>query len=873
MKTRFLLKVPVFLLCLLGFGKVFAKPTITVSTNITSNTHWDSSNNYLLSGYIYVKNGATLTIDPGTVIMGAAAPKLGALIITAGSKIIADGTLEHPIVFTSSKLPASRNRGDWGGLIILGYGPHNLGGAQVEGIVPNEDTKFGPLAAARDGKSTNPHDNSGILRYVRVEFAGYALSPNNEINGITFGAVGDGTTIDYVQVSYANDDSFEWFGGTVNCKHLIAFRGIDDDFDTDNGYSGKCQFLVSLRDPNVADQSGSKGFESDNNADGTVAFPQTKAVFANTDVIGGGDTTNSALYTAGAHIRRNSAMVSINNIVLGWPEGLRIDGAPTNAIALTDTLVINNLVTVKSGVATKYVNSTTNNTAVRNLLLAVNQFGTGNSFVKLTAPYTLNSPNFLPAVGSPALGAAQWNHKAFIDSTTGEIDAFWDTTGVNYIGAFGSFDWTAGWANFNPTASDAPTVDPAAVCTKKGTTPTISKAIFINDVCKTGRISITGVGGKAAAGEVYKYTWGKLVYAADNKTVIDTTILYTDTTAGSLTELSAGTYVAKVKLGTCSTKFVKVAKLVKYSPRIAGFTAGTDSINVKVSLGKLYTAMSGYAYLIRYADSANAALGKWSIWSGSTNQNTYYDGKGKDGEPNSVAYPGGVAPFFGPLWRDIDTTKLPTITNIGTGTGVDYNGNTITNIGWMTPANETFVRFKNSQLRANGAASPYSGNTIKVAITPATKYVFQLIGRCFTSTGAVVYSNVVSSPRYDSTSTVSGKVVKMYATKTPKPVKTSFAANTVATADAAFAGRKEMKDAVVYPNPTRGIVKVNLNGFNGSVSIRVTNSKGQVVFASKENSFSASSKTIDLSAKSSGAYYVEINDGVKKIVKQVIIAK
>ena len=111
-----------------------------------------------------------------------------------------------------------------------------------------------------------------VMKYVRIEYPGIAYSPNNEINGLTFGGVGRGTTIDYIQVSYSGDDSYEWFGGTVNCKHLIAYRGWDDDFDTDFGYQGKLQFLVGLRDPEVADQSGSNGFESDNDGSGSTKF-------------------------------------------------------------------------------------------------------------------------------------------------------------------------------------------------------------------------------------------------------------------------------------------------------------------------------------------------------------------------------------------------------------------------------------------------------------------------------------------------------------------------------------------------------------------------------------------------------------------------
>lgn len=871
MKTRILLLNSVVMVMLaLGVTKSFAADSL-VTTNITVNTTFSSSKTYLLQGYIYVKKGVTLTIEPGTVIHGASAPKLGALIVTAGAKIIADGTADHPIVFTSAKAAGARARGDWGGLILLGYAPHNLGGAQIEGIIPNEDTKFGPLAATRDGVAVNAHDNSGILRYVRVEFAGYALSPNNEINGITFGAVGDGTTIDYVQVSYANDDSFEWFGGTVNCKHLIALRGIDDDFDTDNGYTGKNQFLVSLRDPNVADQSNSKGFESDNNADGTADLPQTRAIFANTDVIAGGDTTNSLLYQAGGHIRRNSGMYSINNIVLGWPEGFRIDGGATNTVTLRDTLVINNIVTVKSGVNSKYINSTTGNAGVNSLLLnnANNSFGTGNSFVGLTNPYNLTAPNFLPTAGSLALTkGALFTSRAFLADSTNPslgIDPFWDTTGVNYIGAFGTFDWTAGWANFNPVAGDLPTVNPTAVCTKKGVTPTLSKAIFVNDVCKTGRISVTGLGGQAAAGEVYKYTWGKLNFAADGKTVVDTTILYTDTTAGSLTELAAGSYVAKVKLGNCSSKFVKVAKLTKYVPSFSSFTAGTDTIKVKVTLGKIFTAMSGYAFLIRYADSANAAAGKWSIWSGTTNQNTYYDNKGKD-------------PVYGPIWRDVDTTNASK-PNLGTGSSKDYMGNSITKIGWMTPGNgfpdpnaanaTTTVRFNNSLLRADASKTPYGGSTIKVPITPSTKYQFQLLSRCFNAAGTVVYGDIISSPRYDSISTKTGKLVKMYITKALPKVK--FAAVSVADASAASVANKE---TLVYPNPSKGIVNLSLAGYSNKVSIKVISVTGVIVYSATEaSSVKLMNKTIDLSKVPSGNYFIVITDGAKKETKQVVIIR
>jgi len=216
----------------------YPNTTTTLSSNITSNT--TLSGVILLQNKVYVTNNSILTILPGTIIRGDYSTQ-GTLIITKGSKIIADGTSESPIVFTSNEDVGNRAEGDWGGLVILGQAINNQPGglANIEGIAPTSNTEYG---------GSNDQDNSGILRYVRIEFAGIPLEPNKEINGVTFGSVGSQTTVDYVQVSFSGDDSFEWFGGTVNCKHLIAYKGIDDDFDTDFGYRGKVQFGLAVRD-------------------------------------------------------------------------------------------------------------------------------------------------------------------------------------------------------------------------------------------------------------------------------------------------------------------------------------------------------------------------------------------------------------------------------------------------------------------------------------------------------------------------------------------------------------------------------------------------------------------------------------------------
>ena len=260
---------------------------ITVSGDIASNTNWTNNNIYLLSGFVYVTNNSTLTIQPGTIIEGDQATK-GALIITRGSKMQAIGTVSQPIVFTSNQPAGFRSYGDWGGLILCGSAPVNdpAGERLIEGGVDAVKGLYGGV---------NPTDNSGTLKYVRIEFAGIAFLPNNEVNGLTCGGVGSGTTIDYVQVSYSGDDAYEWFGGTVNAKHLISLRNWDDDFDTDYGYSGKIQFGVVLRDSTIADVSGSNGFESDNDANGSTNSPYTKPIFSNISVFGPKITANTTI--------------------------------------------------------------------------------------------------------------------------------------------------------------------------------------------------------------------------------------------------------------------------------------------------------------------------------------------------------------------------------------------------------------------------------------------------------------------------------------------------------------------------------------------------------------------------------------------------
>jgi hypothetical protein len=418
-------------------GEQFTVTEANGVTTVEGSTEEDhtfrANKKYLLKGFVYVMPGATLTIEPGTVIKGDKDSK-GTLIIERGARIMANGTEQNPIVFTSNQPKGSRTAGDWGGIIILGAAPTNLPSenAKIEGGV---DRPYG---------GTNADDNSGTLKYVRIEYPGIAFQPDNEINGLTLGGVGRGTTIDHVQVTQSGDDAFEFFGGTVNAKYLIAYKTVDDMFDNDNGFSGKLQFVLGIADPNMADASGSNGFESDGDAQGSDATPKTSAVFSNVSLFGPMATSSTTFnnnFKRGMHIRRNSNISVHNSLIAGWPVGLLLDGAKTQANATAGTLKIQNTVisgTPAGKALTVEANGTYdvatwfNTEGKANLVVVDNgELGIAESFNQATRP------NFTTA--------AQLQTGA---SFTG-MDPFFTTT--PYIGAFGNgSDWTANWANFNP---------------------------------------------------------------------------------------------------------------------------------------------------------------------------------------------------------------------------------------------------------------------------------------------------------------------------------------------------------------------------------------------------------------------------------------
>jgi hypothetical protein len=441
---------------------------ITLEKRIDSNLVLKKQNTYILKGLVYIVRNSTLTIEPGTVIKGSfSGADVAALVITRGSKINAKGTPTEPIVFTSAS--PNPQSGDWGGLVICGKAAINSsfngtnGLYQVEGGIDN--AQGDGLAGSGDIVATTPvnDDSSGVLSYVRIEYAGYAFQPDKEINSLTLACVGNKTQIDHIQVTYAKDDAFEWFGGTVNAKFLIAYKTQDDDFDTDNGFNGKIQFGLVMRDSLIADISTSEAFESDNNASGTTASPKTSPVFSNITVLGPRASLNNfgnSLFRAGAQIRRNSALSIFNSIITGWPQGILIDAATGSSTALNiedSSLRIRNVTFAGNNVNMKFTgtpgatitNDATLTSWVSNPFYN-NDFLVNTADAKLIQPFNYNAPDPTPFAGSNG-NAKILNQGGFADAKFNG-DTFFDKT-VAFRGAIapaGEYaTWWKGWTVFN----------------------------------------------------------------------------------------------------------------------------------------------------------------------------------------------------------------------------------------------------------------------------------------------------------------------------------------------------------------------------------------------------------------------------------------
>lgn len=363
---------------------------------INSNLILPAGKTYLIHGEVSVNPGGTLTIEPGVTLKGhpdTSTPNY--LVVRQGGRIYADGTPTRPIVFTGPE-PVT---GSWGGVVVAGYSTCNDGNCSFEA---NPDIKYG---------GNDLHDNSGILRYVRIEYAGIAISENSEFNGLTLLGVGDGTTLEYVQVDSGKDDAFEWFGGSVNGRYLVASNVGDDAFDFDQGFSGKLQFLLNWQGDNTDIGSDSNGIESDNDVDAHDKLPRTLPQVSNITLVG------SAGGRSGLRLRRGTGGIYSSLVATGFQNySLGVDDAATFALS-PGVLSISNSFFGPSGLGTVEADTA-------DWLAAQDNVRTGNP--------KLNG--FLPAADSPLLTGGQSLSDPYFRPTS-------------YVGAFaGPHDnWTAGW--------------------------------------------------------------------------------------------------------------------------------------------------------------------------------------------------------------------------------------------------------------------------------------------------------------------------------------------------------------------------------------------------------------------------------------------
>lgn len=426
--------------------------------NINANRTLYKDTTYILKGKVYVQGGKTLTIKPGTVIKGQKSTQ-GALIINRDARLVAEGTASSPIVFTSDAPIGFRNRGDWGGVIILGRGKQNktISSPQnvtIEGISGTPGSENGVYGA---GSGTeNDANNAASLKFVRIEFAGIPLSDDNELNSLTLGGVGSGSTFENIMVSYANDDAIECFGGSANFKYVVILSTNDDDLDTDQGYTGAMQYGLVIRDKGVADISGSRVWESSSNSSGTD--PDSKPLFANFTVFGplmyANNTASAQIsgnYRAAIEINSSSNVEIHNSVVLGFGDQINVSSPGASAVVKNTLFGYDSGSDFALGVASGLSAVTLSDlygSSLASFSLSANGTTaagtpTNNSSLKTNSIVGMVAPvPVLAGASSYASGAA----------TVSSVSSFF--TNEAYYGAFGTsanadWNWTSGWLEWD----------------------------------------------------------------------------------------------------------------------------------------------------------------------------------------------------------------------------------------------------------------------------------------------------------------------------------------------------------------------------------------------------------------------------------------
>ena len=457
---------------------------VNVSGQITANTTWTADNTYLLNGYVFVTNDATLTIEPGTVVKGKVSSGAGAaaLVITRGAKIMAEGTASDPIIFTSELDNLDGNLGPedtelWGGLVVLGNATINSRANgevvgtpvqdQIEGfsVSPNETglITFG---------GTNDDDNSGVLRYLSIRHGGAEIGTANEINGLTMGGVGRGTTVEYVEVFANKDDGFEWFGGTVNARYLVSAFNNDEAFDYDTGWRGKGQFWFAIQ-TDIGSERGDKGGEWDGATSPFNATPMGGATVYNATFVGIGSAGGA---NRAFSLNDNVAAKLYNSVITDYATMIEVDVDLTperltagdidfrNNLWWSHVAANNNAAAFDAGTTNAEVlwtDAARDNQIADPMLLGISRTTNGGLDPR-------------PAAGSPALTGT------FRELPAG--DTFY--TAAQYKGAFNTTNWAAGWTKlysdgyFDTTATEDDEV-PAKIPNSVGKPVNLSTRGFV----------------------------------------------------------------------------------------------------------------------------------------------------------------------------------------------------------------------------------------------------------------------------------------------------------------------------------------------------------------------------------------------------------
>jgi Fibronectin type III domain len=433
---------------------------------ITANRTLSADTVYTLSGYVKVQNGVTLTIPAGTTIVGDTAQPGSSLWILRGAKIDAQGTATDPIVFTSARAPGNRKPGDWGGIIIVGNGMINRSGGPIL-------TEGGAAGQAEDySGGTDNNDNSGILRYVRIEFAGYDISngAGQELNSLSSYAVGRGTEYQYLQTMSGLDDSYEFWGGAVDTRYLVSYESGDDHYDWTEGYQGRGQFLIAFQSQRLVPAPGTgvfssdpRGFEGDGcdpavsgcTLTGTTGSqPYSMPVWANFTLIGTGPLAEIPADGNGAVLRRGTGGTLFNGILGRW-KGIAIDVRDTltanNIIA--DSLDFANLILAQNGfnfdtAGSNFGDSATVETASNNTVRAYASTVSVDTLLGLVL--TPTALDWTPKAGSPATTGGGTFVPPLFGGRTGSY--FGGTMPVTaYVGAAdpAGVKWWQGWTAYN----------------------------------------------------------------------------------------------------------------------------------------------------------------------------------------------------------------------------------------------------------------------------------------------------------------------------------------------------------------------------------------------------------------------------------------